>query len=134
MVSNKEKMLRINRRYFMATSVKNLNKKNGRMAVEVIDAPYKEELVITSVKNGNARIEGTATLQVMAYIIELGGLLDKSSNFAETIGVTDVTAIETKINGTYVKISAGETAGEIYNRWKRTREADYKALCKSTEN
>ena len=84
----------------MATHVKNLNKKNGRMAVEVIDAPYKEELVITSVKNGNARIEGTATLQVMAYIIELGGLLDKSSNFAETIGVTDVTAIETKINGT----------------------------------
>lgn len=34
----------------MATHVKNLNKKNGRMAVEVIDAPYKEELVITSVK------------------------------------------------------------------------------------
>ena len=112
----------------MATSVKNLNKKNGRMAVEVIDAPYKEELVITSVENGNAHIEGTATLRVMAYIIELGGLLDESSNFAETI------AIETKINGTYVKISAGETAGEIYNRWKRTREADYKALCKSTEN
>ena len=67
----------------MATSVKNLNKKNGRMAVEVIDAPYKEELVITSVENGNARIEGTATLQVMAYIIELGGLLDKSSNFVQ---------------------------------------------------
>lgn len=118
----------------MATCVKNLNKKNGRMAVEVIDAPYKEELVITSVKNGNARIEGTATLRVMAYIIELGGLLDESSNFAETIGVTDITAIETKINGTYVKISVGETADEIYNRWKHMREADYKALCKSTEN
>ena len=37
MVSNKEKVLRINRRYFMATSVKNLNKKNGRMAVEGIE-------------------------------------------------------------------------------------------------
>lgn len=120
----------------MATSVKNLNKnkENGCMTVEVIDAPYKEELVITSVENRNAHIEGTATLRVMAYIIELGGLLDKSSNFAEEIGVTAVTAIETKINGTYVKISAGETAGEIYNRWKRTREADYKALRKSAEN
>ena len=118
----------------MATSVKNLNKKkNGCMTVEVIDAPYKEELIITSVENGKAHIEGIPTLRVMAYIIELGGLLDKSSNFAETIGVTDVTAIETKINGTYVKISAGETAGEIYNRWKRTREAEYKALHKNTD-
>lgn len=111
----------------MATNVKFLMETEKGKTFTVLDAPYKEEVVVTSVEDGTVTIEGTATLSVMAYFKMVDGLLDENSNFSEEIG-EKVSAICTKLNGTEVTIKKADDEEAAYRQWKHKREEAYKKL------
>lgn len=111
----------------MATNVKFLMETEKGKTFTVLDVPYKEEVVVTSVEDGTVTIEGTATLSVMAYFKMVEGLLDETSNFSEKIG-EKVCAICTKLNGTEITIKKADDEEAAYRQWKHKREEAYKNL------
>ena len=111
----------------MTTNVKLLKETENGKTFIVLDAPYKEEVVVTSVKDGTVTIEGTATLSMMSYFKMVEGLLDETSNFSEEIG-EKVSAICTKLNGTEITIKKADDEEAAYRQWKSKREEAYKNL------
>lgn len=111
----------------MATNVEFLKETENGKTFIVLDAPYKEEVTVTSVKDGIITIEGTATLSIMAYFKMVEGLLDESSNFSEKIG-EKVNAICTKLNGTEITIMKADDEEASYRQWKRKREEAFRNL------
>ena len=111
----------------MATNVKFLRETEKGKVFDVLAAPYKEEIVVTSVKAGIVTIEGTATLSVMSYFKMVDGLLDENSNFSEEIG-EKVCVICTKLNGTEITIKKVDDEEAVYRQWKHKREEAYKQI------
>lgn len=119
----------------MATNVKFLRETENGKVYDVFDAPYKEEIVVTSVNAGTVTIEGTVTLSVMAYFKMVDGLLSEKSNFSEELG-QKVNAICTKLNGTEITIKKADDEDAVYRQWKNKRKEAYKQIyreraCKS---
>lgn len=112
---------------FMTTNVKFLKEVNEGKIFNVLDAPYREDIVVTSVKDGTVTIEGTATMSIMSYFKMVEGLLDETSNFSEKIG-EKVCAICTKLNGTEITIKKADDEEAAYRQWKHKREEAYKNL------
>ena len=113
----------------MATNVKFLRETEKGKVFDVLAAPYKEEIVVTSVKAGIVTIEGTATLSVMSYFKMVDGLLDENSNFSEEIG-EKVCAICTRLNGTEVTIKKADDEDVAYRQWKNKRTEIYQKIYK----
>lgn len=113
----------------MATNVKFLRETENGKVYDVIDALYKEKIVVTSVNEGTVTIEGMATASIMAYFKMVDGLLDEKSNFSEEIG-EKVCAICTKLNGTEITIKKADDEDAAYRQWKNKRKEVYKKIYK----
>lgn len=113
----------------MATNVKFLRETENGKVYDVLDAPYKEEIVVTSINAGTVTIEGTATLSVMSYFKMVDGLLSEESNFSDEIG-EKVCAICTKLNGTEITIKKADDEDAAYRQWKNKRKEIYQKIYK----
>ena len=119
----------------MATNVKFLKEVKEGKIFNVLEAPYREEIVVTSVEGDTVTIKGTATMSIMSYFKMVDGLLDEASNFSEELG-QKVNAICTKLNGTEITIKKADDEDAVYRQWKNKRKEAYKQIyreraCKS---